>query len=95
MPTFWKVGTTIEVLYVKQLTTNGPRTIVNDNIRLSRIAYPRATWAAFILLATVFLTFGLIAQAHMGDATFATSQPVGDAFNVAQLLRECVSALRS
>ncbi len=36
----------------------------NDNaLRLSRLSYPRATFRAMLLVALVFLGFGLVAQA--------------------------------
>ena len=37
----------------------------NLGFRLSRISYPRATLWAMILLALVFLCFGLVAQAYV------------------------------
>ena len=40
--------------------TKSPR--IND-MRLSRLSHPRATLVAMILLAVVFLTFGVFAQA--------------------------------
>lgn len=36
--------------------------VIND-MRLSRLSYPRATLVAMVLLAVVFLTFGVFAQA--------------------------------
>ena len=39
----------------------------NSSFRLSRISYPRATLWAMILLALVFLSFGLVAQAHVPE----------------------------
>ena len=35
----------------------------NSSFRLSRISYPRATFRAMVLLALVFLCFGLVAAA--------------------------------
>lgn len=37
--------------------------IMNYSIRLSRLSHPRATMLAMILLAAVFLLFGLFANA--------------------------------
>ena len=46
--------------------------IRGDSFRLSRISHPRATLWAMILLALVFMGFGLIAEAHTtGTATTA------------------------
>ena len=47
----------------------------NSSFRLSRISYPRATLWAMIMLALVFLCFGLVAQAHVPETV-----PAGGAF---------------
>ena len=39
----------------------------NSTFRLSRISNPRATLWAMILLALVFLCFGLVAQAYVPE----------------------------
>ncbi len=41
-------------------------TMIND-MRLSRLSHPRATLVAMVLLAIVFLTFGVFAQAMQGS----------------------------
>ncbi len=38
------------------------------NIRLSRVSYPRGTWWVMLLLALVFLTFGIWAEACLPEA---------------------------
>lgn len=47
----------------------------NSSFRLSRISNPRATFWAMILLALVFLCFGLVAQAYVPEI-----HPAGAAF---------------
>ena len=55
----------------------------NFSFRLSRISHPRATLWAMLLLALVFLCFGLVAEAYVpagepvdaGSAGFAAGQP--------------------
>jgi len=41
--------------------------IKHRSLRLSRISHPRATLCAMILLALVFLFFGLVAQAYVPE----------------------------
>ena len=43
----------------------------SQNIRLSRIAYPRGTFWAMLLLVAVFLGFGVVAEACLPDANAA------------------------
>ena len=38
-----------------------------QNLRISRIAYPRGTLAAMVLLVVFFLGFGVVAEAYMPD----------------------------
>ena len=53
----------------------------SDSLRLSRITHPRATLWAMILLALVFLSFGLFAQARTiaQASTFASARMPGQA----------------
>ncbi|MCZ6458551.1 MAG: hypothetical protein O6766_04240 [Gammaproteobacteria bacterium] len=48
-----------------QDTNETKSTMIND-MRLSRLSHPRATLVAMVLLAIVFLTFGVFAQAMQG-----------------------------
>ncbi len=43
----------------------------SQNMRLSRVTYPRATWWVMALLIAVFAGFGMVAEACM-DPTVAT-----------------------
>ncbi len=49
----------------------------NSSFRLSRISYPRATLWAMILLALVFLGFGLLAEAYVPAFEPADAGPAG------------------
>ena len=53
----------------------------SDSLRLSRITHPRATLWAMILLALVFLSFGLFAQARTiaQASTFASANTFASA----------------
>ncbi len=46
---------------------------MKDSFRLSRISQPRATWAAILLLAAVFITFGVFADQALPSAGASTS----------------------
>ena len=48
-----------------------------SSFRLSRISYPRATLWAMILLALVFLGFGLLAEAYVPAVEPADTGPPG------------------
>jgi hypothetical protein len=47
--------------------------------RLSRFSYPRATWWVMLLIAVVFLAFGLFAEAWLPQAGNGVAQPFGNA----------------
>ena len=59
----------------------------NSSFRLSRISNPRATLWAMILLALVFLCFGLVAEAYVPEID--TARDASEGFGAA------VSALPS
>jgi len=43
--------------------------------RISRVSHPRATIWATLLLVVVFLGFGVWAQAHISEPSYAASLP--------------------
>ncbi len=49
---------------------------MNNHFRLSRIAHPRATFWAVLLLAAVFLSFGVVAEASMAASELACASTV-------------------
>ena len=51
----------VEIQMSDQQFNNGKSPLIND-MRLSRLSHPRATLVAIILLAVVFLLFGVVAQ---------------------------------
>ena len=46
---------------------------MNNHFRLSRIAHPRATFWAALLLVVVFLSFGVVAEASMATDVICAS----------------------
>ena len=52
--------------------------MIEQHIRLSRISYPRANMWAVILLITVFMSFGVLAQVCFPEigSTHADTAPV-------------------
>lgn len=69
----------VEIQMRDQHISNGKSPLITD-MRLSRLSHPRATLVAMILLAVVFLLFGVFAQAMYPAPEMPAPNTVDGAF---------------